>query len=365
MFKRRRTRKFNWQINASAAGKLLGYFGRARAHEALAETWRLNLKRMPRFGITPSVTNLGQTTEDITRAALETPAFKEKVEQGISREVAQTTVVHELKRAAVHEAQVAAAKEVVAVEKVATKTAMRNYPTKKAGVRRAAINSYFTVDDKVYHKTSSKSATLSTLEEADCRGYILPVVMEERKEVVAKARANAEVKKTVARNMEKTATKVINTTRGQVKELTDLERIQRKYPALAAGNDRAYFLNVAGGGFVIGKMDGHCDDCIFELKHRQSKLFYEFRRYEQVQCMIYMKMLRVSKLKLIETFRQEQCEHDMQEENGQFFVKSNSGKWQPGLIWGEVRQGLESVVQQLNRAEADPEFRQTLINVLY
>jgi len=365
MFKRRRTRKFNWQINASAAGKLLGHFGPTKATEALAETWRLNLKRMPRFGVTPSVANLGQTTEDITRAVLETPAFKQKVEQGISREVAQTTVVHELKRTAVHDAQVAAVKEVAAIERVATKTIIRNYPTKKAGVRRAAINSYFTVDEKVYHKTSSRAATLSTLEEADSRGYILPVVMQKRQTAVVEAKAEAKVKKTVARNMEKTATKVINTTRGQVKELTDLQRIQQKYPALTAGNDKAYFLNVAGGGFVIGKMDGHCDDCIFELKHRQSRLFYEFRRYEQVQCMIYMKMLRVSKLKLIETFRKEQCEHDMKEEDGQHFVKANGGEWSPGLAWHDIRQGLEQVVQQLNRAEADPEFRQTLINVLY
>jgi len=365
MFKRQRKRKFNWQINASAAGKLLGHFGRERALEALAETWRLNLKRMPRFGVTPSVSNLGQTTEDITRAALETPAFKQKVEQGVSREVAQTAVVHELKRTAVHDAQVAATKEVVAVQQVATKTVMRNYATKRAGVGRAAINSYFTVDQKVYHKTSSRAATLSTLEEADSRGFILPVVMEERQTAVVEARAEAQVKKTVARNMEKTATKVINTTRGQVKELSDLQRIQQKYPALAAGNDRAYFLNVAGGGFVIGKMDGHHGDCIFELKHRVSRLFYEFRRYEQVQCMIYMKMLRVSQLKLIETFRHEQCEHDMKEQDGHHFVKSNGGKWLPGLAWTDIHQGLEQVVQNLNRAEADPNFRQTLIDILY
>lgn len=364
MFKRRRLRKFNWQINASAAGKLLGHFGKAAAKEALAETWRMNLKRMPRFGRTPSVSNLGQTTEDITRAALQTPAFKKKVEQGISREVAQTTVVHELKRTAVHDAQVAAVKEVAAVARVATKTTMFNYPTKKAGVRRASINSYFTVDEKVYHKTSSKSATLSTLEEADLRGHILPIVMQERQAAVVEAKADAQVKKTVARHMEKTATKVINTTRGQVKELTDLQRIQQTYPALAAGNDRAYFLNIAGG-FVIGKMDGHHDDCIFELKHRQSRLFYKFREYEQVQCMIYMKMLRVSRLKLIETFRNEQCEHDMKEEDSQHFVKSNGGEWSSGLSWPDIRQGLEAVVQKLNRAEADSEFRQTLIDILY
>jgi len=64
MLKRARNRKFNWQINASAVGKLLGYFGPDRAVEALAQTWRMNLKRMPRFGVTPSVQLGRRTTEE-------------------------------------------------------------------------------------------------------------------------------------------------------------------------------------------------------------------------------------------------------------------------------------------------------------
>jgi len=55
----------------------------------------------------------------------------------------------------------------------------------------------------------------------------------------------------------------------------------------------------------------------------------------------------------------------MKEEDGQHFVKKPGGKWSHGLAWPDVRQGLEEVVQKLNRAEADPDFRQTLINVLY
>lgn len=364
MYKKRR-RMFNWQINASAAGKLLGHFGPAKATEALAETWRLNLKRMPRFGVTPSVQNLGKTTEETVRETLATPAFQKKIQQGITREVAQTEVVRELQHTAASEAQTASIKERAAVAAVAAVTGMRNYNTKKAGVRRAAINSYFTVDTLVYHKTSSKHATLSTLEEAHSRGYVNTAEVEKKQAVMIAAKVVAQTKQTVAVAMKKTATKVINTTRGQVKELTDLERIRQKYPALVAGNDKAYFLNIAGGGFVIGRIDGHCDDCVFELKHRQSKLFYEFRRYEQVQCMIYMNMLRVKKLKLIETYREQQCEHDMIEQDKKYFVKSNDGQYSPGLVWSDIQQGLENIITKLNRAEADPEYRQTLINILY
>ena len=368
MFKRRRTRKFNWQINASAAGKLLGHFGPARAAEALAETWRMNLKRMPRFGVTPSVQISGKTTEETVRETLKTPALQKKVQQGISREVAQTVVVRELQHDAVCNAQAAAVTVVAAVAAVAAvadKTVMRNYTTKKSGVSRAAIDSYFTVMKNIYHKTSSKHATLSTLEEARSRGYVPLVEIEKKQADMVAAKVNAQTKRTVAAAMVKTATKIINTTRGQVKELTDLERIRQKYPALAAGNDKAYFLNIVGGGFVIGRIDGHCENCVFELKHRQSKLFYEFRRYEQVQCMIYMKMLRVKKLKLIETYKEKQCEHDMIEKNDQHFVKSNDGKYSPGLVWSDIQQGLEDVIQKLNRAELDPEFRQTLLDILY
>jgi hypothetical protein len=370
MFKRRRTRKFNWQINASAAGKLLGHFGPAKATEALAETWRLNLKRMPRFGVSPSVQiqNLGKTTEETVRETLETPSFQKKIQQGISREVAQSVIVRELQHDAACDAQAASVKEVAAVAAVAAvvaKTTLRNYTTKKAGVSRARINSYFTVGTNVYHKTSSKHATLSTLEEAHSRGYVKPVEIEKKQAVMVAAKVVAQTKRTVAAAMKKTATKIINTTRGQVKELTDLERIRQKYPALAAGNDKAYFLNVAGGGFVIGRIDGHSEGCVFELKHRQSRLFYEFRRYEQVQCMIYMKMLKVHKLKLIETYREKQCEHEMIEENDHHFVKSNHDQYIPGLAWSDIKQGLEDVIEKLNRAEADPEFRQTLLDILY
>ena len=46
---------FKWQINASAVSKLMGSFGKEQQLKAIAETWYMNLKRMPRFGVRPSM----------------------------------------------------------------------------------------------------------------------------------------------------------------------------------------------------------------------------------------------------------------------------------------------------------------------
>ena len=104
---------------------------------------------------------------------------------------------------------------------------------------------------------------------------------------------------------------------------------------------------------------------MYELKHRQSRLFYEFRRYEQVQCMVYMKMLRATRLALVETYRQAQCEHHMREDNGQFYIRTTDTEWEPTLAWDDIREGLEGVVRQLEQAEEDDAFRQTLLDLLY
>lgn len=364
---KRKRRPFRWQINASAVGKLLGHFGRARAAEALAQTWRMNLKRMPRFGRTPSVAPGRQTTQELVEAAAQAPVYKRMVTEGIENPAAQARVVAKMKRTAVHQAQAASSAAVVASTALANMTTMREYCTKKAGVGRARINAYFTVGDKVYHKTSSRHATLSTADEAASRGYVPPEKREQQVRAVAQTRQVAQRTRQVAAHMEKTATKVINTTRGQQKELTDLELVQQRHPHVVAGNDKAYFLNVSGGGFVIGRIDGQDSDTgvVYELKHRQSRLFYEFRRYEQVQCMVYMKMLRATRLTLVETYRQAQSEHHMREDNGQFYIRTKDTEWEPTLTWDDIREGLEGVVRQLEQAEEDDAFRQTLLDLLY
>ena len=366
MFKRKR-RAFNWQINASAVGKLLGHFGEERAVEALAKTWHMNLKRMPRFGVTPSIQTHQQTSQEIAEAATQAPAFKQMVQRGVDNPTAQAQVVTQMKREAVHQAQQASAAAVKAVVALAKVSTMRNYNTKKAGVGRAAINSYFTVEDKVYHKTSSRHATLSNAEEAASRGWVLVEQREEQTRQVVAAKKKAVRQQKVAATMEKTATKVINTTRGQQKELSDLEIVRQQHPNVVAGNDKAYFLNVRGGGFVIGRIDGQDTTTkeIYELKHRRSRLFYEFRRYEQVQCMIYMKMLRQTQLTLVETYNQKQCYHHMREDNGQFYVRTKDTEWEPTFTWEHIQSGLEGVVQQLKKAEEDADFRQILMDILF
>ena len=41
MFKRKKYKRFNWQINASAVGKIMGFFGPENALKALANTWHI------------------------------------------------------------------------------------------------------------------------------------------------------------------------------------------------------------------------------------------------------------------------------------------------------------------------------------
>jgi hypothetical protein len=367
MFKRKKYKRFNWQINASAVGKIMGFFGPENALKALANTWHMNLKRMPRFGVQPSVDPHQKTTEQIAEETLKTPVYNEMVSKGVTRAVAQEKIVHEMKRVAIQEAQTAATKEVAAVESLHKLQPMVNYTTKRTGVQRAAIGHFFTVGVKVYHKTSPKYAVLSDMDKAAAQNWSRPIVIEAKREEVQQIRQQTQQKRLVANHMETTAKKIINVTRGQRKELSDLEIVRQKYANVIAGNDKAYFLNVAGGGFVIGKIDGidHQSGTIYELKHRQSKLFYEFRKYEQVQCAIYMKMLKMNRLTLVETHRQQQCYYHMTEDNKQHYVCSEGAEFKKGVHWDEIQTQLENIVKQLNRAEADATFRQTLLNVLY
>ena len=145
------------------------------------------------------------------------------------------------------------------------------------------------------------------------------------------ATKKAEVKKAekIVQSVERIMTKKISTTRGIVRELSDLQKIQIQYPNVIAGNNSAKFMSVKGdghfNGFVIGKCDGYDkgNSTIFELKHRRTKLFNEIRRYEQIQCMLYLKMHpKYDKLVLVETFQKDQLYYNMEIENGQLFWKN-------------------------------------------
>jgi len=96
---------------------------------------------------------------------------------------------------------------------------------------------------------------------------------------------------------------------------------------------------------------------ICHLLEQSSRLFHRVCEYEEIQCLLYAKMLRKEKIVLVETYRGEQLLYPMRFENG-VFGPSN-------LVWKNVQSQLEQVVLNLNRIEQDEEFRQKIINILF
>jgi len=369
--------KFKWQINASAVGKLLGFFGKFAQNKAIAENWNMNLKRMPRFGAVPSfVPNAPTADEVITQEIEKEPVYAAVVSAAVEREVEPKQAISSIKAKIVADNKRAAV-QVIDLEKVVKRIKhcrfIVNFTKKSRGIDTCSQKGYFSVGSKIYYKKSRRTAILSTVEAAKEDGWILKkeiVKMEET--IVAK---KAEVKKTerIIQNVERIITKEISTTRGTLRELTDLQKIQVLHPNLIAGNSSAKFMSVKGdgqySGFVIAKCDGYDkgNRTIFELKHRRSKLFNETRRYEQIQCMLYLKMHpKFDKLVLVETFQKDQLYYNIKIENEQlFWKKSTDDQFQAGLRWEVIQNGLKSIVSLFNRAETDESYRQTLIDTLY
>lgn len=365
-----KTRKFNWQINASSVAALLGKNPYETQEKAIAKTWQMNLKRMVRFGVQPSFSPTKATTEEVVTQKIE-KQFEKKIEQGVSREADQKQLVREMKSAAIVEVK-SMEKKVMetkkAVEAAAATNVIVEYPKIKAGVRKTRIGGYFAVGDRVYLKTSIRGHRKRNMAEANSKGWFDNVerIVENAKEQVVEAVKEANVANQVVANIEKQANKSINTKRGIKREATDLEIVQEKYPNVIAGNDRAYFLNVSRGdnmygAFIIGRIDGfdNSTQTIFELKSRASRLFNSVTEYEEIQCMVYAKMLRKRHIVLVETFLGKQNFYPMSfGQDGLTFGPSN-------ISWSTVEQGLENVVRLLNLAEQNVEYRQTLIESLY
>ena len=374
-------RTFKWQINSSAAGKLLGYFGRAQQEKALAECWYMNTKRMPRFNVNPAETLSRKPVEQVVQEQIASkPEYRQMVSAGVSNPTHQAEMTAKIDEVAKTQVEKAKRKLDVATKKleaVSSMKTMQTFKTKKAGVHRTAIGSFFCANSAIYHKTSRATAKLSTLEEAIQNGF---QPESKKSAIVAAAASNmvsakkeVVVASQVAKRAKTVATRVINTTRGIEKELSDLELVQRRFPNVRAGNDRAYFLQLRGapwGAFVIGRIDGQSPDAIYELKHRQSRLFHELRRYEQVQCILYMKMVRIQRLFLIETYKGEQVYYEMTlSQNGlcryRQETKTGWSAWKNGFMWSEIKKGLENVIVQLNKAEKEAPFREELKSKLY
>jgi len=370
--------RFKWQINTSAVGKLLGFFGKFAQNKAIAENWNMNLKRMSRFGAVPSfVPNAPTTDEVITQEIQKEPVYAAVVSAAVERKVEPKQAIKEIKAKIVADNKRAAV-EVIDLEKVVKKIKhsrfIVNFTKKSRGIDTCSQKGYFSVGSKIYYKKSRRTAILSTVESAREDGWVLKEEIVKMEEKIATKRA--EVKKTekIVQSVERFMTKKISTTRGIVRELSDLQKVKIQYPNVIAGNNSAKFMSVKKGnglysGFVIGKCDGYDkgNSTIFELKHRRTKLFNEIRRYEQIQCLLYLKMHpKFDKLILVETFKKDQLYYHIKIENEQlFWKKASDNEFQPGLRWNIIANGLKSIVSLFNRAETDESYRQTLIDTLY
>jgi hypothetical protein len=396
---------FRWQINASSVGKLIGAFKLKNdpeskrtnyQREALAKTWSLNLKRMPKFGVQPSTTMQRElakrhkaetTVESVQKVIESSPQIQTYVQKAIEGNMNQTAAVRAIEETAKtaandakNEADKAARSAARAAQKVMehqlkaqTTHSMRSYRTIKSGVKKTKAGGWFFIQRgdqaHVYHMSpTGRSARRSTAEKASLAGWVLPKTMKKIQvnvEVAKKAfevskldqvrKATIAVEKTsVAQNIRKVATTTIQTTKGIQAEDRDLKQVQKTQPHVREGNRKAHFYSIYDrpyGAFIIGYIDGFDTKTgtLIELKHRSRGLFNELREYERVQCFVYMKMLRVKQAKLVETYGDEQREYHI--------------LWDDAT-WRRIETIIMQVVRDLNKAENDAAFRNELIEEL-
>lgn len=370
-------KKFKFQLNASSIGKLLGYLGRERQKQALAECWLMNVKRMPRFGVTPAEVPSKPTVSEVVQQSLSSrPVYKQMVQRGISSCAEQRAVTKQIKETASNEVKKAKRKyeELDKVsESLKKMKIIPEFKTKKSGTKRVAIGSFFMSNQNIYHKTSSKTARKSDIETAIKNGYQLEqhIQTQTAKINADKKEAKQEIQKTTdfESNVVQQATKAINTQRGIQKELTDLELVQKRFPTVRAGNDRAYFMHIRGqpwGAFIIGKIDGISAGIVFELKHRQARLFNEMRRYELVQCAIYIKMVKMPQCMLVETYEGQQNYYQVEfDASDRLRYRKEGGEWISSFYWSDIENGIAQIVSKLNRAEKDQQYRDDLKKILF
>jgi hypothetical protein len=307
------------------------------------------------------------------------PVYKQMVEKAIVSNREQRQVVQEMKDVAANEVVQAKRKYEETRSKAKAVKNLKELPkyiTRKSGTKRAAIGSFFMSNGKVYHKVTRRSTKISSMAIAKEHGYRPAAEIKEATKTVTKELASkkyeVETAETVKAEVVKQATKAINTTRGIRKESTDLQMVQKRFPMCQAGNDQAYFMHVSGKkwpGFVIGRVDGIIPGTmIFELKHRQARLFNELRRYEQVQCMLYMKMAKINRCILVETYEGAQIFYEMYINPGSgrlTYRKEGSESFQESFYWSDIIDGLKDVVGKLNNAEENPKAREILKSKLY
>ena len=367
---------FRWQLNASDVSKLIGVFQKYQT-EALAKTWRKNLLRMPRFGVRP-FTNFQeelrkrqqtQTKAEAVEEKLLVPEMQQVVEAAVAHKIPQKQAIHRLQQTADLEVQQTTQKLVETKQEIAKLIViqkeiqpLQNYNIIKSGIKRTKLLGFFTVKGtRIYQKTSRATAKRKTQDEARDHGYCKPQIIEKIKKKIVEKKSIAVVQHksvqkavVVKQNIRKVATTIIQTSKGTNAENKDLTIVQKKAPTVRSGNTKSYFYNIPGtpyGAFVIGKIDGFDEKTktVIELKHRTRGLFNHLRDYEKVQCFMYMKMLKVNKAKLIETYEGEQREYNI--------------KWDESF-WQMIKKGLLEALEQLNQAEKNEQLRERWINEL-
>lgn len=328
------------------------------------------------------------TSDQVAEQTLqESTELKTYVQKAIAGTISQKKAIDEIQQQAnrdadqaMADAQKASQNSALAAEKVikcrvqAQKLCvMSPFRTVKSGVKKTRANGYFFVErngqQHIYHMSpTGRSAKKSTPADAKKQGWILPAMMKTVEQKVMDATAAfqecklrerkqadmAEQKTTIAKHIKKVATTTIQTTKGVQAEDKDLQQVQRSQPSVRQGNRKAYFYSIFGrpfGAFIIGYIDGFDTETgtVIELKHRSRGLFRELREYEKIQCFVYMKMLKVKRAKLIETYDGEQQEYVIE--------------WDAS-IWRRIEKCIVQVVCDLNRAEEDVDFRNTLIETL-
>ena len=64
---------------------------------------------------------------------------------------------------------------------------------------------------------------------------------------------------------------------------------------------------------------------------------------------------------LVETYEGQQVYYEARlSASGRMTYRKEGGEWTEGLLWDEIKQGIERVVVQLNRAECDVDYREKL-----
>ena len=394
MAKRKRG-AFHWKLNASGVAGLIGGFWTKQderdgnVEEAcelhrikmLAKTWKENLKRMPKWGMVPSVNFDAEMTkrcrketiEEAVTAAMDNPVVQELVQVAVVDHRKQDSMVRQIKtevERSLHSARAsskAAIEQVAAVEKkleactraVVRASHMKKFPTKRAGVRSTKKNGLFRVGATVYRVSNGgKSASVVSDEPmAELRQKRETVQKQCEKLATVAKRAEIQVKRSeeVVRHVVSVATSKMNTHRGIVEEDTDLAVLQEEKPSVRAGNDKFHYLYFSGA-FVVGKIDSYDteSDTVIELKHRSYGLFGSVPNYEKIQCHIYMAMLKCKRAILRETYQppggtriQREYVIDLDEE-----------------YLEDIKKKLRKCVRDLKRAEKDVNFRNKLIEAL-